>query len=477
MELTRTEILTLHLNPALRHYRNNLQEFSMANPSILQVLTLLLCVASCRAFPEDKNATKNSAGSSKDITPQGLLVFEPARRCAAEAETPGLSGCFFMPEDADNPNSTIIQIYYERLQAADPTKKNLIVLNGGPGGSYTVLFRNPLIAALAESYNIIFYDQRGIGKSSALSENGNHLEKVGLYSTAQNAADLMALIDHLELRDPAGKVTILGHSYGGILAWAFAVKYPHAVDRLLIWNGTTDFSAGLIQTVTKFLFIMHGISGLLAGDTEKPIDGPLAFRSDDQIKIATDSRGSDSFLAMKSSIPKLLDVESLLSLEPGRAHFAMDLLSPLNRSVNRLITCHEFVSPQAMNFFRAWNEFSFEKGHIDAIEGMFQMLLNETCQGIYKAEFDHPFRVTEALDHLAMPILIIGAHKDPLVSILAVRRDYIQAKKNNPRVLYLELHQAGHYPEDQADCVLPHLLRFTSAIENAKPIYGEFHCK
>jgi proline iminopeptidase len=106
-----------------------------------------------------------------------------------------------------------------------------IVLHGGPDFDHTYLL--PDLDRLADAFRLIYYDQRGRGRSG----DGVRPEDVTLVS---DIADIDAVRDHFQLRSTA----ILGHSFGTLLALEYAIRYPHRVSHLILLNpapaSTTD---------------------------------------------------------------------------------------------------------------------------------------------------------------------------------------------------------------------------------------------
>ncbi len=142
------------------------------------------------------------------------------------------SGKFFQGQGAT--------LYYEIR--GENTSTPLLVINGGPGVDHTymhsTLHPSSALDELAGDRPIIFYDQRGVGKSPAL--------KAGQSCTvADQVADLEALRAYLGYE----RINILGHSFGGYLAMAYAVRYPERIDRLILCD-----SAAPKFTETLFLF-------------------------------------------------------------------------------------------------------------------------------------------------------------------------------------------------------------------------------
>ncbi|QIS08904.1 alpha/beta fold hydrolase [Nocardia arthritidis] len=76
-----------------------------------------------------------------------------------------------------------------------------------------------LAAALAPGWRLIALDQRGHGYSDRAAE----------YSRDGYLADLLALLDHLELKE----VVVLGHSLGAINGYQLAARHPERVGALI----------------------------------------------------------------------------------------------------------------------------------------------------------------------------------------------------------------------------------------------------
>lgn len=100
----------------------------------------------------------------------------------------------------------------------------LVVLNGL---TYTTESWAEFVKELGDvDCNILRYDARGQGRT--LIQNGMVMDDITL---DQQVEDLRLLIEKMDVRGP---VHILGLSYGGGLAAAFAAKYPTLVDKLIL---------------------------------------------------------------------------------------------------------------------------------------------------------------------------------------------------------------------------------------------------
>jgi len=117
----------------------------------------------------------------------------------------------------------------ERRVGAGP---EVIVLHGGPGADHNYLL--PGFDALATGRTLIYYDQRGGGRSPV----GRDVP-VGW---REQVADLEALRSAWGLE----RLTIAGYSWGGMLALLYAIEYPEQVERLALvspapaWRSARD---------------------------------------------------------------------------------------------------------------------------------------------------------------------------------------------------------------------------------------------
>jgi len=109
--------------------------------------------------------------------------------------------------------------------------KPVILLAGGPG--FNAIYLEPIWKALP-GYRFVIPDQRGTGHSSI-----NKIDSVTM-RIDRYVEDLEVLRKHLKLN----KMIVAGHSWGGMLALAYAAKYPENVDRLVLLGSggiTRDF--------------------------------------------------------------------------------------------------------------------------------------------------------------------------------------------------------------------------------------------
>ncbi len=95
----------------------------------------------------------------------------------------------------------------------------LVLLHGGPGSSGTSLFRS-FNAALEDAYTVVYWDQRGAGRSYKRSIPAASM------TVERFVADLDELVDRLLARFGKTKVAICGHSWGSALGVLYASRFP-----------------------------------------------------------------------------------------------------------------------------------------------------------------------------------------------------------------------------------------------------------
>jgi proline iminopeptidase len=99
----------------------------------------------------------------------------------------------------------------------------VIVLHGGPDFDHSYLL--PELDRLSDRFRLIYYDQRGRGRSAA----GVKPEDVTL---ASDIAEIEKVRRYFHL----DSVVLLGHSWGTLLALEYALRYPQRVSRLILMN-------------------------------------------------------------------------------------------------------------------------------------------------------------------------------------------------------------------------------------------------
>jgi proline iminopeptidase len=141
------------------------------------------------------------------ITLAGLLA-----RPASGQATPAREGYVTTSDSA--------RLFYRVIGRGADT---LIAIHGGPGVDLESIAGD--FAPLGERHVVIFYDQRGAGKSE-LPRDTTRLV------VARQVADLDAVRRHFKLE----RVTLIGHSYGPLLAASYALEHPTVVRRMVFFG-------------------------------------------------------------------------------------------------------------------------------------------------------------------------------------------------------------------------------------------------
>ena len=102
----------------------------------------------------------------------------------------------------------------------------IIVLHGGAGASHSYL--RPEWDSLGKIAQVIYYDQRGCGKS----------ERANCYGWREQVADLKKVIAHFS---KGHKVILAGSSWGTHLALLYAYLYPQDIKGLIL-SGTMEWT-------------------------------------------------------------------------------------------------------------------------------------------------------------------------------------------------------------------------------------------
>ena len=128
---------------------------------------------------------------------------------------------------------TAMLIYYMTVGRGAP----LVIVHGGPGASHDYFL--PYLLPLARQNRLIFIDERGSGNSQKLDDPAG-------YTVENMVEDVEAVRQGLVL----GKITLLGHSYGGVLAQAYALKYQNNLRHLILCStfaSTTEMNQVLAR--------------------------------------------------------------------------------------------------------------------------------------------------------------------------------------------------------------------------------------
>jgi proline iminopeptidase len=111
------------------------------------------------------------------------------------------------------------KIWYEIKGSGDP----IVLIPGGPGNSH--IYFTPWFDELAKNHKVIYFDAFGRGMSDRAKDSSE-------YTFKRDVNDLEGLRKALGF----DKWSVLGHSYGGMVAQAYALEYPNSVNKLILSN-------------------------------------------------------------------------------------------------------------------------------------------------------------------------------------------------------------------------------------------------
>lgn len=126
---------------------------------------------------------------------------------------------------------------WEKVGTSLKEKPVCFILHGGPGGTH--LGFKPHFNELSQSAQLVYIDNRGSGLSNCGSQSS--------YSIENNVEDVEALRKYLGLK----KIYILGHSYGGMVAQSYALKYQKNLHGLILL--TTAASSSFLEKAKSFI--------------------------------------------------------------------------------------------------------------------------------------------------------------------------------------------------------------------------------
>jgi proline iminopeptidase len=130
-----------------------------------------------------------------------------------------------------------VMIYYKTVGRGAP----LLIVHGGPGESHDYFL--PYLLPLARTSKLIFIDERGSGKSSKLDD-----------ATAYSVENMVEDVEAVRVALGLGKISLMGHSYGGALAQAYALKYQKNLTHLILastWSSTVEMNKVLLGIKEK----------------------------------------------------------------------------------------------------------------------------------------------------------------------------------------------------------------------------------
>jgi proline iminopeptidase len=149
-----------------------------------------------------------------------ILIWQASGSCLAQTSQEG----FITTPDG-------VRLFYKVVGSGSDV---LVAVHGGPGNSLNSIL--PDLEPLAKNRRVIYYDQRGNGRSDLIKDR----ERL---SISKHIADLETVRLHFKL----DKMTLLGNSWGGLLVSAYAAAHPDRVQRMILHSPAPPTKAFLIE--------------------------------------------------------------------------------------------------------------------------------------------------------------------------------------------------------------------------------------
>jgi len=171
------------------------------------------------------------------------------------------------------------ELHYERAGSGEP-----LVLIQGMSGTH-VAWGEPFLALLRESFDVVAFDNRGIGLSAPID---------GPFTIAEMAEDTAGLLDQLELES----AHVVGISMGGMIAQELALAHAERLRSLTL--GCT-YCGGPGSQLMPQENLEKLAAGMASGDRDK------AILAGWEVNLSPGFRAEESgyatFHAMATSVP------------------------------------------------------------------------------------------------------------------------------------------------------------------------------
>jgi len=148
------------------------------------------------------------------------VLLAAAALLAGCAPAPRPSGADAAPREGYLRAADSTRLYY-RAEGSGPD--TVVAIHGGPGVDLESIAGD--FAPLAERHTVIFYDQRGAGRSDLPRDTAR-------LGARQQVEDLEAVRRHFGL----GRMALVAHSYGPLLAATYALAHPDRVRGMVFFG-------------------------------------------------------------------------------------------------------------------------------------------------------------------------------------------------------------------------------------------------
>ena len=153
------------------------------------------------------------------LLPFAAAACDDAPTLSARAAAPSATS-YAAPVASEGylPGADGVQLFY-RVYGSGPD--TTVVLAGGPALALSYLDKD--LAPLAHGRTVIYYDARNAGHSQIVLDPA-------MLSMERHVADLEAVRQHFGI----GRLKLIGHSWGAMVAPFYAAAHPQNVDRMVL---------------------------------------------------------------------------------------------------------------------------------------------------------------------------------------------------------------------------------------------------
>jgi proline iminopeptidase len=128
-----------------------------------------------------------------------------------------------------------VRLFFRLLGSGPDT---VVVIHGGPGFTMDYFFED--LRPLADNHVLIFYDQRGAGRSSLVTDSAS-------LAAQRFVDDLEAIRKHFGIK----RINLLGHSWGTVVEALYAIRFQDNVGKLIAVGAVPLQESQLIEAFDK----------------------------------------------------------------------------------------------------------------------------------------------------------------------------------------------------------------------------------
>ncbi len=203
----------------------------------------------------------------------------------------------------------------------------ILYVHGGPGFS-EANFGYLMSDAMQQRYPIVFWDQRGAGRTALINKK-KHLPT----TVEEMIRDLYEVVEAIKKRYQVKQVILIGHSWGSILCSLYVLRYPECIEAYI---GTGQFVSTLENERIGVRMLMNVASKKDVRRLEKLLPYPVTDLDELSIKMRQVRKIQSKYeqqslyalykIMSKSPTFKLTDFIPLFALNKNNQALIKDML-------------------------------------------------------------------------------------------------------------------------------------------------------